>query len=290
MRPPISRSSRRAPRSTSPSMSRLPARPWKHARARTASMCAASPEPRAMSSSTARARAPRRKRSTSPCSAFRRSGSSASKLARATSTARIMPARARCSTSSCRTRPASTPTSPPAPRAATPATSSTEPSGSALIRRGPSSINLSAGTGRNKQFEEGTDTLTDTATGELVEFRRKHNVYSNRDPFLAGSLGAGARLRRRLPAQRPLAAEPLRPVPAQPRHARGRRRSTTTICIQHYRDPVFELGGDVTRPLAGGAIKFVALATRRKRARLRQYVQRDGLIEDGARSTAASSR
>ncbi len=27
---------------------------------------------------------------------------------------------------------------------------------------------------------------------------------------------------------------------------------------QNYKDPVFELGGDVTRPLAGGAIKFVA--------------------------------
>ena len=34
---------------------------------------------------------------------------------------------------------------------------------------------------------------------------------------------------------------------------------------QHYRDPVFELGGDVTRPFAEGALKFVALATRRKR-------------------------
>ena len=35
--------------------------------------------------------------------------------------------------------------------------------------------------------------------------------------------------------------------------------------FQHYRRPVIELGGDVTRPLAGGAIKLVGLATRRKR-------------------------
>ena len=28
---------------------------------------------------------------------------------------------------------------------------------------------------------------------------------------------------------------------------------------------MFELGGDITRPLAGGAIKLVGLATRRKR-------------------------
>ena len=51
---------------------------------------------------------------------------------------------------------------------------------------------------------------------------------------------------------------------------------------QHYRDPVFELGGDVTRPLAEGALKFVALATRRKRHDFDQYVQRAGLIEDDA--------
>ena len=51
---------------------------------------------------------------------------------------------------------------------------------------------------------------------------------------------------------------------------------------QHYRDPVFELGGDVTRPLAEGALKLVALATRRKRHDFDQYVQRAGLIEDDA--------
>src|SRR4030095_13559214 len=58
-------------------------------------------------------------------------------------------------------------------------------SASAVIRRGASSINLSAGTGRNKQLEEGTDRVVDTETGELLEFRRKHNMYFNKDPFLA---------------------------------------------------------------------------------------------------------
>src|SRR5689334_8570579 len=57
-------------------------------------------------------------------------------------------------------------------------------SGSAVIQRGPSTFNVSAGTGNNRQFEEGTDTLRDPATGDLVEFRRKHNVYFNRDPFV----------------------------------------------------------------------------------------------------------
>src|SRR4051812_16408556 len=59
--------------------------------------------------------------------------------------------------------------------------------GSALIRRGASTINLSAGTEQNKQFEEGTDTLVDAVTGDLIEFRRKHNTYLNSDPYVAGS-------------------------------------------------------------------------------------------------------
>ena len=63
----------------------------------------------------------------------------------------------------------------------------TDIQGSALIRRGPSTINLSAGTGRNRQLEEGTDDLTNVATGQLVEHRRKHNSYFNKDPFIAGS-------------------------------------------------------------------------------------------------------
>ena len=63
----------------------------------------------------------------------------------------------------------------------------TDIQGSALIRRGSSTINVSAGTGRNRQFEEGTDDLTDLGNGQLIEHRRKHNSYFNKDPFVAGS-------------------------------------------------------------------------------------------------------
>jgi len=153
-------------------------------------------------------------------------------------------------------------------------------SGNALIRKGASSINVSAGTQRNKQFEEGTDTFTDVLTGELVEFRRKHNVYENRDPFIAGAyaLEHGPDDAYRVNAR------------WQPsRFDLFQRNRVTTLGTphddnlhQHYRDPVFEIGGDVTRPLAEGAIKFVGLATRRKRNDFDQYIQRNGLIEDGA--------
>jgi hypothetical protein len=157
----------------------------------------------------------------------------------------------------------------------------TDIQGSALIRRGPSTINLSAGTGRNRQLEEGTDDLTDVATGELVEHRRKHNSYFNKDPFLsaAWALERGSDKAIRLNARWQPSSFDLfqrnRVTPdGGPAHDDN--------LIQTYRDPVLELGGDVTRPLAGGAIKFVALATRRKRHDVDQYIQRDGLLTDNA--------
>ena len=150
---------------------------------------------------------------------------------------------------------------------------------SASIRRGPSTINLSAGTGRNRQLEEGTDRLTDPSTGELVQFRRKHNSYFNKDPFLsaAWALERGSDNAIRLNARWQPSSFDLfqrnRVTPADaPQHDDN--------LIQTYRDPILELGGDVTRPLAGGAIKFVALATRRKRHDVDDYIQRDGLLEN----------
>jgi hypothetical protein len=60
-------------------------------------------------------------------------------------------------------------------------------SASVLVRRGASSINLSGGFNNVVNHEEGTDRLTDPDTGELLEFRRKFNSYSDFDPYLAGS-------------------------------------------------------------------------------------------------------
>ncbi len=154
-------------------------------------------------------------------------------------------------------------------------------SANALIRRGPSSLSLSAGSQRNKQFEEGTDTLTDVRSGELVEFRRKHNVYYNRDPFLSAAyaLEHGADDAYRINARwQPSRFDLFQRNQVSP--AQGAVHDDNLH--QHYRDPVFELGGDVTRPFAEGALKLVALATRRKRHDFDQYVQRAGLIADDA--------
>jgi hypothetical protein len=156
-------------------------------------------------------------------------------------------------------------------------------SGSAVIRRGASTINLSAGNGRSngKQYEEGTDTLTDPPTGELVQFRRKHNIYFNRDPYLSASwaLEHGSNSAFRVNARwQPTRFDLFQRNRVSP--ADGAQHDDNLI--QHYRDPLIEVGGDVTRPLAGGAIKFVVLATRRKRHDVDDYIQRDGLLENDA--------
>ncbi|HET7577503.1 MAG TPA: outer membrane beta-barrel protein [Sphingomicrobium sp.] len=153
-------------------------------------------------------------------------------------------------------------------------------SASALIRRGASSINLSAGSGNVLNLEEGTDTLTDVATGELVEFRRKHNSYHDINPYLSASWALerasdkAIRINARWAAGKFRLHQDNHVIPTGfPDHDDN--------LIQDYRNPVFELGGDITRPFAGGAIKFVGLATRRKRNNFDGYIQRDATIAEG---------
>jgi len=165
----------------------------------------------------------------------------------------------------------------------------TDIQGSTEIRHGASTINLSGGTGRNRQLEEGTDRLTDPAAGALVQFRRKHNSYFNKDPFLAASWALERSADDAIRAN-------VRWQPSSFDLFQSNRVTTTGEAphddnlIQTYRDPVLELGGDVTRPLAGGAIKFVALETRRKRHDVDQYIQRDGLLSDNATVNGGSEQ
>ena len=157
----------------------------------------------------------------------------------------------------------------------------TDLQGSALIRRGASTINLSAGTGRNRQQEEGTDDLRNVATGQLIEHRRKHNSYFNKDPFVSGAwaLERGSDKSLHVNARwQPSRFDLFQSNRVSP--VSGAQHDDNLI--QTYRDPVIELGGDVTRPLADGALKIVALATRRKRTDVDQYIQRSGLIENNA--------
>jgi hypothetical protein len=158
-------------------------------------------------------------------------------------------------------------------------------SASALIRRGASTINLSAGFNNSLNHEEGTDTIIDVtpplATGELLEFRRKMNSYHDFNPFISGSWAleraADNAIRvnaRWSPGQFDLQQWNLVTTTGELPH--------DDSLIQDYDNGNFELGGDITRPLARGAIKLVGLATRRKVDNFDQYIQRNGLREDGA--------
>lgn len=147
----------------------------------------------------------------------------------------------------------------------------------ALIKRGNSSFNLSAGTGFYDITEEGTDSLYPFGTDELVEFRRKINTIRDRNPFISGSWA--------------LERGENNAIHLNARYAQSKFKLTQTshvdpslegiirddFLIQDYDNPVFEVGGDISRPLGSGAIKFVGLATRRKRDNFdAQYFQGEG--------------
>lgn len=154
-------------------------------------------------------------------------------------------------------------------------------SASVLIRRGASTINLSAESDNNLSHEEGSDTLTNLMTGEPLEFRRKITSYHSFEPNVSASWALersesdAVRVNGRWTPDRFDLRQRNRVFPE------GGSPHDDTL-IQKYRNPVFELGGDVTQPLAGGAIKFVGLATRRKRDNFDTYIGREGLLDGGA--------
>lgn len=166
----------------------------------------------------------------------------------------------------------------------------TDATGSMQIKRGAATINLSGGTGRNRQVEEGYDDVDVLTTAPFPpEFRRKVNSYFNRDPYLSGSWAlerAPDRSVRVNARWSPSRFDLTQRNRVQPEGLAPRSDSL----IQKYRTPVFEIGGDVTRPLAGGAIKLVGLATRRKRDNLDTYLLRNGLLEDGATVVGGSEQ
>jgi hypothetical protein len=153
--------------------------------------------------------------------------------------------------------------------------------GSVMIQRGASTINLSAATEHNYFPDEGTDILTNPATGELIEFRRKFSRFSDRDTYLSVSWAfehapnKAIRLNARFEPSTFDGEQDNRVSPV------GRTPRDDSL-IQDNDEPIFEIGGDITRPLAGGAIKLVGLATREEKDNFAANLRRSGLLRDGA--------
>ena len=135
---------------------------------------------------------------------------------------------------------------------------------SALLRRGPSTFNLSVGYNNRHGPEEGTDTLTALPSGTLVEFRRKYNDVTDQLGFVSGSwaLDHGENRTAHLNGRFALGdflleqSNDVFPVGGIVRDDR---------LVQDFSRQEFEIGGDITRPLLGGGIRLVGLATRRTR-------------------------
>ena len=163
-------------------------------------------------------------------------------------------------------------------------------SGSATLKRGNSTFSLSAGTENYDTVDEGTDILTDPFSGERFEKRRKANHYRPRSPFISGSWA-------------------LEEAPDKAIHLNGRFQRDTEDFIQINRvyptgdldrddrlfllltSPGYELGGDISRPLAGGTIKFVGLANRRHRETQDTILNRiDDEVVGGSEQTTESQR
>lgn len=137
-------------------------------------------------------------------------------------------------------------------------------SASGLLKRGKSTFNLAASLTNSATTEEGYDRLTNLPSGTLREYRDKVN--HTKEPY--GTVSASwaydggahrtAHLNTRFSKDwfRLNQINTVTPVGAP-------MRDDTLDQIYDRHD--FELGGDVTRPFAGGGIKLIGLAQRRHR-------------------------
>ena len=143
-------------------------------------------------------------------------------------------------------------------------------SGSVQWSRGPSTFSLSADTGRIENFEKGYDLLYVGSTAALVERRDKFNWIYDHNPYVSGSwaLEQGDSRSIHLNAR----FQPSRFYLRQANHVTpigGPERDDSLH--QDYDTDIYELGGDISRPLGGGTIKLVALANRRNRTTFDDY-------------------
>ena len=136
-------------------------------------------------------------------------------------------------------------------------------SGTVSLSRGSSTFNVTGDTARSDQTEEGFDRVTVPAAGEQIEFRRKVNNIREYSPAISASwsLDKGStnsvNLNLRYHFDHFVLHQKNHVTPT------GGAEHDDTL-TNDYPTKTFEIGGDVTRPLFGGAIKVVGLANRQR--------------------------
>jgi hypothetical protein len=146
-------------------------------------------------------------------------------------------------------------------------------SGSVQWSRGPSTFSLSADTARTDNFEKGYDFLFDGPTGALVERRSKFNRIYDRNPYVSGSWAFEQGENRSIHFN--ARYQPSRFYLRQVNHVSPVGQPERDDALhQDYDTDIFEIGGDISRPLGGGGLKLVALTNRRKRSTFDDYLVR----------------
>ncbi|MFC3712117.1 hypothetical protein ACFOMD_06030 [Sphingoaurantiacus capsulatus] len=151
---------------------------------------------------------------------------------------------------------------------------------SGLVRSGASTFNAAIEFDSDAVTEEGSDRITRLPSGELIEFRRKIN--ETEEPNLNvsaswaydGGTNKTAHLNGRYFIDWFRLSQANSVFPAT-----GPARDDSLD--QKYDYEEYEIGGDITRPLAGGGLKLVGVATRRNRERLDESVNRVGAATIG---------
>jgi hypothetical protein len=161
---------------------------------------------------------------------------------------------------------------------------------SALYRTGRSSFNVSAGLTNEPFPENGFDRIVTLPERELVEFREKFNDIQEHEAFVSGSWEHDAGENRTAHVNFRAAKgkfylkqyNDVFPVDGPIRDDR---------LIQDFPRTDYELGGDVTRPLFGGGLKLIGLATRRHRPTYERSLNRiEGEVLGGFEQEADNQR
>ncbi|WBH17643.1 TonB-dependent receptor domain-containing protein [Sphingomonas radiodurans] len=165
-----------------------------------------------------------------------------------------------------------------------------EGSVSTLVRSGNSSFNAAIGINNNQSSEEGFDRLSALPSGEQIEFRRKFNDIADPNAFASGSWD--------------YKASQFETARFNARYAFDRFRLDQTNDVflasgvvrddrlnQRFHFDEWEVGGEVQRPLMGGGIKLIGLATRRDRINRELSLLRvDSEVIDGFEQQVRSQR